>query len=149
MQVKIIVIILILGLMSLSGCKESKTTDQKQNEVIEENNEKESVKKDKIQVYRTPTEKELEILEGCNISNDSMKKIKEEGMDLSTQSFVDTAQIMLDYLEEKYEEKFKVVGGEIPGIISGDYMIFAQAVEGDYRGRRFEVYYQVDEDGKA
>ena len=28
-------------------------------------------------------------------------------------------------------------------------MIFAQAAEGEHRGRRFEVYYQVDEDGKG
>ena len=145
MKVKIIMAILVLGLTCLGGCKDSKTIEQKENETAEENKAEET----EVQAYRTPTEEELEILEGCNIPKDSMKKVKEEGMNLATQSFVDTAQIMLDYLEEKYEEKFKVVGGEIPGIISGDYMIFAQAAEGEHRGERFEVYYQVDEEGKG
>ena len=145
MKVKIIMAILVLGLTCLGGCKDLKMTEQKESEIAEENKAEET----KVQAYRTPTEKELEILEGCNISNDSMKKVKEKGMNLATQSFVDTAQIMLDYLEEKYEEKFEVVGGEIPGIISGDYMIFAQAVEGEYRGERFEVYYLLDDEGKG
>lgn len=145
MKVKIIIAILVLGLTCLGGCKDSKTIEQKENKIAEENKAEET----EVQAYRTPTEEELEILEGCNISKDSMKKVKEEGMNLATQSFVDTAQIMLDYLEEKYEEKFEVVGGEIPGIISGDYMIFAQAAEGEHRGDRFEVYYQVDDDGKG
>lgn len=145
MKVKIIIAILVLGLTCLGGCKDSKTIEQKENKIAEENKAEET----EVQAYRTPTEEELEILEGCNIPKDSMKKVKEEGMNLATQSFVDTAQIMLDYLEEKYEEKFKVVGGEIPGIISGDYMIFAQAAEGEHRGERFEVYYQVDEEGKG
>lgn len=145
MKVKIIMVILALCLTCLGGCKDSKTTEQKENGIAEEN----KVEETEVQAYRTPTEKELEILEGCNISKDSMKKVKEQGMNLATQSFVDTAQIMLDYLEEKYEEKFEVVGGEIPGIISGDYMIFAQAAEGEHRGERFEVYYQVDDHGKG
>ena len=145
MKVKIIMAVLVLGLTCLGGCKNSKTAEQKENEIAEENKTEET----EVQAYRTPTEEELEILEGCNLSNDSMKKVKEKGMNLATQSFVDTAQIMLNYLEEKYEEKFKVVGGEIPGIISGDYMIFAQAAEGEHRGDRFEVYYQVDDDGKG
>lgn len=52
-----------------------------------------------MQVHRMPTEEELQILEGCNLSSDYMKQIKEEGMSLTVQSFVDTARIMLDYLE--------------------------------------------------
>ncbi len=144
MKAKIIVGILVLGLACLSGCKESKEKEQKQNEVTAESNEE-----SKVQVYREPTEEELQILEDCNISNDSMKKIKEEGMNIGTQSFVDTAKIMLNYLEEKYGEEFKVVGGEIPGMISGDYSIIAKAVEGEYRGEEFDVYYLVDEEGNA
>ena len=76
-----------------------------------------------------------------------MRKIKEEGMNIGTQSFVDTAKIMLNYLREKYGEEFKVVGGEIPGIISGDYSILAEAVDGEHSGEQFEVYYLVDDDG--
>ena len=145
MKSKIVIALLILGITCLSGCKDSKTAEQKQNETAEEKNKEE----EKMQAYRTPTEQEMGILEGCNLSKDYMKEIKEKGMSLSVQSFVDTAQIMLDYLEEKYEEEFEVVGGEIPGIISGDYMIFAKATTGDYIGKRFEVYYRVDEEGKG
>lgn len=144
MKAKIIVILLTLGFACLSGCKDSKTTEQKQNE-----NAEESGKQEKIQVYREPTEEEMEILEDCNLSREQLEKIKKEGMDISTQSFVDTAQIMLDNLEEKYGEEFAIEGGEIPGIISGEYMIFAHAVDGEHRGERFEVYYLVDEDGNA
>ena len=143
MKAKIIVGILVLGLACLSGCKDSKGKEQKQNKVATEDNKEES----ELQVYREPTEEELQILEDCNISNDSMRKIKEEGMNIGTQSFVDTAKIMLNYLEEKYGEEFKVVGGEIPGIISGDYSILAEAVDGEHSGEQFEVYYLVDDDG--
>ena len=143
MKVKIIVGILVLGLACLSGCKDSKGKEQKQNKVATEDNKEES----EVQVYREPTEEELQMLEDCNISNDSMRKIKEEGMNIGTQSFVDTAKIMLNYLEEKYGEEFKVVGGEIPGIISGDYSILAEAVDGEHSGEQFEVYYLVDDDG--
>ncbi len=143
MKAKIIVGILVLGLACLSGCKDSKGKEQKQNKVATEDNKEES----EVQVYREPTEEELQMLEDCNISNDSMRKIKEEGMNIGTQSFVDTAKIMLNYLEEKYGEEFKVVGGEIPGIISGDYSILAEAVDGEHSGEQFEVYYLVDDDG--
>ena len=153
MKTKIIVGILVLGLACLSGCKDSKAKGQKQNEVTTENSNEESnmdesnTDESKVQVYREPTEEELQMLEDCNISNDSMRKIKEEGMNIGTQSFVDTAKIMLNYLEEKYGEEFKVVGGEIPGIISGDYSILAEAVDGEHSGEQFEVYYLVDDDG--
>ena len=153
MKTKIIVGILVLGLVCLSGCKGSKAKGQKQNEVTTENSSEESNRDEsntdesKVQVYREPTEEELQILEDCNLSNDSMRKIKEEGMNIGTQSFVDTAKIMLNYLREKYGEEFKVVGGEIPGIISGDYSILAEAVDGEHSGEQFEVYYLVDEAG--
>ena len=153
MKTKIIVGILVLGLVCLSGCKGSKAKGQKQNEVTTENSSEESNRDEsntdesKVQVYREPTEEELKILEDCNLSNDSMRKIKEEGMNIGTQSFVDTAKIMLNYLREKYGEEFKVVGGEIPGIISGDYSILAEAVDGEHSGEQFEVYYLVDDAG--
>ena len=150
MKVKIIMALLVLGMTCLSGCKNLEKTGQNHENAVEENKEgKEDEEEVEMQVYRTPTEKEMKILEGCNLSSDYMKEIEEKGMSISVQSFVDTAQIMLDYLEEKYGEKFAVVGGEIPGIISGDYMIFAKAVDGEYAGERFEVYYKVDEDGNG
>ena len=150
MKVKIIMALLVLGMTCLSGCENLEKTEQKQGNALEDNKEgKEDEEEVEMQVYRTPTEKEMEILEGCNLSSDYMKEIEEKGMSISVQSFVDTAQIMLGYLEEKYGEKFAVVGGEIPGIISGDYMIFAKAVDGEYAGERFEVYYKVDEEGNG
>ena len=124
------------------GCGASKK-EEKQNRAEQKEEEYE------MQVYRTPTERELEILEDCNLSSDYMKEIKEKGMSVSVQSFVDTAQIMLDYLEEKYDEEFKVLGGEIPGVISGDYSIIAYATEGEYAGEEFDVYYRVDEEGNG
>ncbi len=146
MKTKIVIVLLVLGFTCFSGCQDSKTTEQKQESTVENKEEKE---KAEMQVYRTPTEKEMEILEGCNLSSDYMKEIQEKGMSVSVQSFVDTAQIMLDYLGEKYDEEFVVKGGEIPGIISGDYMIFAAATTGEYAGERFEVYYRVDEEGNG
>lgn len=141
MKVKVVMAVFIVGMLCMGGC----TNNQKEkNNKVEENEEKYE-----MQVYRTPTEEEMEILEDCNLSREQLEKIKKEGMDISTQSFVDTAQIMLDNLEEKYGEEFEIEGGEIPGIISGEYMIFAHAVDGENQGERFEVYYLVDEDGNA
>jgi hypothetical protein len=48
---------------------------------------------------------------------------------------------MLNYLEKKYSEKFKVVGGDIPGIFSHEYWITAEALEGEHAGEKFDVYY--------
>lgn len=150
MRVKSVITILMIGAVCLSGCQNDRRAEGNQDKAVaEDKNNKEDENEYEMQVYRTPTEKEMEILEGCNLSSDYMKEIQEKGMSVSVQSFVDTAQIMLDYLEEKYEEEFTVRGGEIPGIISGDYMIFAAATTGEYAGERFEVYYRVDEEGEG
>lgn len=142
MKTKRIIAIILFGMICFMGCGASQK-EEKQNKAEQKEEEYE------MQVYRTPTEKELEILEDCNLSSDYMKEIKEKGMSISVQSFVDTAQIMLDYLEEKYDEEFKVLGGEIPGVISGDYSIIAYATEGEYAGEEFDVYYCVDEEGNG
>lgn len=146
MKARIIMVLLVLGITCFSGCSASKTAEIQKENTTENKKEQEE---EKVKAYRTPTEKEMEILEGCNLSSDTMREIKEKGMNLSQQSFVDTAQIMLNYLGEKYEEEFVVEGGEIPGIISGDYMIFATATTGEHAGKTFEVYYRVDEEGNA
>ena len=99
-----------------------------------------------MQVHRMPTEEELQILEGCNLSSDYMKQIKEAGMSLTVQSFVDTARIMLDYLEQKYGEQFVVAGGSPADMWTSDFMIFAKATTGEHKGERFECYYKLDED---
>lgn len=142
MKAKRLIAMILCGMMCLTGCADTKK-EEKQNKTEQKEEEYE------MQVYRTPTEKELELLEDCNLSSEYMKEIKEKGMSISVQSFVDTAQIMLDYLEEKYDEEFKILGGEIPGVISGDYSIIAYATEGEYAGEEFDVYYRVDEEGNG
>lgn len=109
-------------------------------------NNTEKEEKTEVQVHRMPTEEELQILEGCNLSSDYMKQIKEEGMSLTVQSFVDTARIMLDYLEQKYGEQFVVAGGSPADMWTSDFMIFAKAATGEHKGERFECYYKLDED---
>lgn len=109
-------------------------------------NNTEKEEKTEVQVHRMPTEEELQILEGCNLSSDYMKQIKEEGMSLTVQSFVDTARIMLDYLEQKYGEQFVVAGGSSADMWTSDFMIFAKATTGEHKGERFECYYKLDED---
>lgn len=146
MKAKIVLAIIMLsGMMCLSACSEQKNKEEA-NKQTEENESKEE---DRMEAYRTPTEAEMKILEDCNLSENYMKEIKEKGMSVSVQSFVDTARIMLDYLEEKYGEEFVAAGGEIPGVISGDYMIFAKAADGEYAGKKFEVYYRADEEGNG
>ena len=109
-------------------------------------NNTEKEEKTEVQVHRMPTEEELQILEGCNLSSDYMKQIKEEGMSLTVQSFVDTTRIMLDYLEQKYGEQFVVAGGSPADMWTSDFMIFAKATTGEHKGERFECYYKLDED---
>lgn len=109
-------------------------------------NNTEKEEKTEVQVHRMPTEEELQILEGCNLSSDYMKQIKEAGMSLTVQSFVDTARIMLDYLEQKYGEQFVVAGGSPADMWTSDFMIFAKATTGEHKGKRFECYYKLDED---
>ncbi|WP_368201236.1 hypothetical protein, partial [Agathobacter rectalis] len=109
-------------------------------------NNTEKEEKTEVQVHRMPTEEELQILEGCNLSSDYMKQIKEAGMSLTVQSFVDTARIMLDYLEQKYGEQFVVAGGSPADMWTSDFMIFAKATTGEHKGERFECYYKLDED---
>ena len=109
-------------------------------------NNTEKEEKTEVQGHRMPTEEELQILEGCNLSSDYMKQIKEEGMSLTVQSFVDTARIMLDYLEQKYGEQFVVAGGSPADMWTSDFMIFAKATTGEHKGERFECYYKLDED---
>ena len=67
-------------------------------------------------------------------------------MSLTVQSFVDTARIMLDYLEQKYGEQFVVAGGSPADMWTSDFMIFAKATTGEHKGERFECYYKLDED---
>jgi hypothetical protein len=88
------------------------------------------------------TERQEAVFRSYGLEEERIAKMKEEGLNYKEQSFVDTAIIMLDYLEEKYGETFEVVGGDIPGILSDEYWITAQALEGEHAGERFEVYFR-------
>ncbi|MDF2905334.1 MAG: hypothetical protein K0R34_655, partial [Herbinix sp.] len=88
------------------------------------------------------TERQEEVFRSYGLEEERIAKMKEEGLNYKEESFVDAAIMMLDYLEEKYEESFEVVGGDIPGILSDEYWITAQALEGKYTGERFEVYFR-------
>jgi hypothetical protein len=92
------------------------------------------------------TERQEAVFRSYGLEEERIAKMKEEGLNYKEESFVDAAIMMLDYLEEKYEESFEVVGGDIPGILSDEYWITAQALEGEYAGERFEVYFRGKED---
>jgi hypothetical protein len=90
---------------------------------------------------QTMTKQQEEILRSYGLSEEEITRQKENGMDYGAKSFVDAAIIMLDYLEEKYNEKFRVAGGYIPGLFEHEHCIVAEACEGEYVGEKFRVYY--------
>lgn len=87
------------------------------------------------------TEQQEEVLRSYGLPDEEIERMKREGLSYKEQSFVDTAVMMLNYLEKKYGEKFQVVGGDIPGILSDEYWITAEALEGAQAGEKFDVYY--------
>jgi hypothetical protein len=87
------------------------------------------------------TEQQEEIFRTYGLSDEEIEKMKKDGLSFGAQGFVDTALMMLNYLEEKYDEKFKVVGGSTPGLLSDEYWIKAEACEGEYAEEKFDVYY--------
>lgn len=127
---------LMLLLVLCAGC--SKNTSLKANGSQESNNETEN-QSDEEKV--TMTEQQEEVFRSYGLSDERIEKMKQEGLTYKEQSFVDKAIVMLNYLEEKYGEKFRVVGGDIPGILSDEYWITAEACEGKYAGKKFNVNY--------
>ena len=119
------------------GCSEKspKMDEQKLNDETEKQPEEEKVEM---------TERHEEIFRNYGLSEEKIEKMKEDGLDYKEQSFVETAIMMLDYLEEKYKVQFKAVGGDIPGILSNEYWITAESSEGEFAGKKFDVYYMGD-----
>lgn len=130
-----ICIVLVIALSA--GC--GNNSPQKTNEVDKENNQTTNQSDEEKSEM---TEQQEEIFRSYGLSEDEIDRMKKEGLDYKEQSFVDTAILMLDYLEEKYGEKFKVAGGDIPGFLSDEYWITAKAIEGEHAGEKFDVYYK-------
>jgi hypothetical protein len=129
--------ILLACLLTLCGCSKSifssgGTEDESQ--AADDSTQDEEEKKEM-------TKQQEDILRSYGLSEEEIARQKENGMDYGTQSFVDTAIIMLNYLEEKYNEKFQVAGGYIPGLFEHEYCIEAEACEGEFAGEKFNVYY--------
>lgn len=118
------------------GCSEN--TSQKTNGLKESNSEAENHSDEEKPEM---TVRQEEVFRSYGVSDEKLEEMKRDGLSYQEQSFVDTAIMMLDYLEEKYDEKFQVVGGDIPGILSDEYWITAEASEGEYTGVKFDVYY--------
>jgi hypothetical protein len=112
----------------------------KTNELKQSNNETEN-KPDEEKSKMT--EQQEEIFRTYGLSDEEIEKMKKDGLSFGAQGFVDTALMMLSYLEEKYDEKFIVVGGSTPGLLSDEYWIKAEACEGEYAGVKFDVYIGV------
>lgn len=130
--------LLILCICTIGGCNWKEDTSaniDKGKEVSQNNNTAEG--EEKIEM----TEQQEEIFRSYGLTDEEINKMKEKGLTYGEQSFVDTAQIMLTYLEEKYGETFEVVGGDIPGLFGHEYWIKARACEGEYAGKKFNVYY--------
>lgn len=126
---------LILLFALCAGC--SKNTPLKTDGLKQGNNETENQSNEKAGM----TEQQEEVFRSYGLSDERIDKMKKEGLSYKEESFVDNAIKMLDYLEEKYNEKFKVVGGDIPGILSDEYWITAEACEGKHAGEKFKVDY--------
>lgn len=104
-------------------------------------------KSDKI----VPTEEQLEILYNSGSWGDDLEDIKENGMDGVTRAYVETAQMMMEHLEEKYGVAFMACGGNGgSGLLGGgDFEMFMYALEGEYAYEKFEATYGFDEKGNA
>lgn len=140
---RVFMIMIIILCMFMLGCGEvdSKSSNTQTGKNSEEDNVSDSEGEEK----KIMTEQQETVFRSYGLSEEEIERMKKEGMDYKEQSFVDTAVIMLNYLEEKYGQRFQVIGGDIPGILSGDYWITAKAMEGEYAGEKFDVYYRGQE----
>ena len=79
-----------------------------------------------------------------------LSDMQENGMDATTRAYVETAQMMMAHLEEKYGVPFMAGGGDGgPGLLgSGGYEATMYALEGEYAYEDFDAIYGVDEDGE-
>lgn len=90
--------------------------------------------------------RQREILSSLNVSDKRIEEINNRGLNIGEKSFLDTAMIMLDYLEEKYDNKFEIVSGSIPNSTNKDYWINAHALKGEHAYKNFSTYLK---DGKC
>lgn len=131
MRIGILLVIILCTACSLEDYKNMSEIEQDKDEIDKEL-EKEIPKM---------TEQQEEVFRSYGLTEEEIEKMKIKGLSVREKSFVDTAILMLNYLEEKYEEKFQVVGGDIPGLLTNKFWIAAEACEGDYAGEQFEVGY--------
>ena len=132
---KCMLIIILSALIIMSGCH-SKNSEEGSKEGYMGN--------------KMATEEQLEILKDSGLNSSEIEEIREKGMSLATQSYVEVSQKMLSYLEEKYDTSFKIGGGSIPGLLSNDYSMTAYAVwGGKCPYEKFDVTYQTDKDGNG
>lgn len=80
------------------------------------------------------------ILKSCGVPNEKIEQIKKRGFNCKEETFLNVAIKMLDYLEEKYNEKFEVVSGGLPGIFNKNYWIRVHANNGKYAYENFNTY---------
>ena len=131
---KCMLIIILSALIIMSGCH-SKNSEEGSKEGYMGN--------------KMATEEQIEILKDSGLKSSEIEEIREKGMSLATQSYVEVSQKMLSYLEEKYDTSFKIGGGSIPGLLSNDYSMIAYAVRGTCPYEKFDVTYQTDKDGNG
>ena len=131
---KCMLIIILSALIIMSGCH-SKNSEEGSKEGYMGN--------------KMATEEQIEILKDSGLKSSEIEEIREKGMSLATQSYVEVSQKMLSYLEEKYDTSFKIGGGSIPGLLSNDYSMIAYATRGTCPYEKFDVTYQTDKDGNG
>lgn len=95
------------------------------------------------------TERQLQILRDCGLGDGQIREIQEKGLSASQKSFVETAEIILTKLAEKYGIVFRIMGGSIPDLLSSDYTFTVCAAEGEYALIPFEVTYKANAEGKG
>lgn len=128
-------LLLIVSAIILGGCD---FACRKSNDKAIDNKSKDTVREEK----ESMTERQEEIFRSYGLSEERIAQMKQDGMNFSEKSFADATIYMLDHLEKKYNVKFEVVGGDIPGLFMHDYWIKARACEGEHAGKEFDVYHK-------
>lgn len=125
--------VMLLVVTALVGCGQQ-TMEEREEEVY-------------MSEKKIPTEEQLAILKESGLTASEIKEISVEGMSAATSSYVETAQIMLKHMEEKYGIPFMVSGGAVPDIHNDKYVFNAYALDGDVAFREFEMAYGADAEG--
>lgn len=98
-----------------------------------------------------PTEEQMEILRNSGSWGNGMYEMRENGMDATTRAYVETAQLMMNHLEEKYGIPFMACGGNGgPGLMgTGGYEATMYALEGEHAYEEFQARYGVNSEGEV